>query len=313
MSNPPDRTNAFAGETYTPAVRRAFPQEKSGAENGSGGAEHWERSAAGAVGVGADGEFSPASGVSASAVSTHVLPTGFSHLSLVFRQSPSRIRLIRTTSAEELARAKQEARAAQARAAAKAEEQKRRQQEQAEDQQQAARITEQLNYLQELLNNIGVAVEELQQQHRDSLTELQQAAVELAVVAASWIVGAAIDADIFAVDDLVAQMVAQLHREQPIRIFLNPDDAILLEHLRGSSDVPQFAAAEIEFVPEPELSRGICRAESSRTTLVTDMDDRLAEIRRIWMENLNETQTERRTDDPTGRRFRRFPDRRHTA
>ena len=174
-------------------------------------------------------------------------------------------------------------------------------------------IAEQLNYLQQLLNDIGTSIEELQQQHRESLTELQQTTVELSVAAASWIVGAAIDADMFAVDDLVASMVRHLHKEQPVRIFLNPEDASLLNHLIESSDTSQLAAADMEVAADAELARGNCRVESARTTLVTDLDDRLADIRRIWMENLNETQTERRADDPAGRGFRRFPDRRHTA
>lgn len=174
-------------------------------------------------------------------------------------------------------------------------------------------IAEQLNYLQQLLNDIGMAIDDLQQQHRESLTELQQTTVELSVAAASWIVGAAIDADMFAVDDLVASMVRHLHKEQPVRIFLNPEDVSLLNHLIESSDTSQLAAADVEVAADTALARGNCRVASARTTLVTDLDDRLADIRRIWMENLNETQTERRADDPAGRGFRRFPDRRHTA
>ena len=174
-------------------------------------------------------------------------------------------------------------------------------------------IAEQLNYLQQLLNDIGAAIVELQQQHRETLTEMQQATVELSITAASWIVGAAIDADVFAVDDLVASMVRHLHKEQPVRVFLNPQDATLLNELIDSSEADQLVDSEIEVASDGELTRGNCRVESARTTLVMDLEDRLADIRRIWMENLNETQTERRADDPAGRGFRRFPDRRHTA
>ncbi|HIE96739.1 MAG TPA: hypothetical protein EYG03_20885 [Planctomycetes bacterium] len=174
-------------------------------------------------------------------------------------------------------------------------------------------IAEQLNYLQQLLNDIGAAIEELQQQHRETLTEMQQATVELSITAASWIVGAAIDADVFAVDDLVASMVRHLHKEQPVRIFLNPEDVTLLNDLIENTEAGPLVDSEVELAPDGELTRGNCRVESARTTLVMDLEDRLADIRRIWMENLNETQTERRADDPAGRGFRRFPDRRHTA
>ena len=178
----------------------------------------------------------------------------------------------------------------------------------------AERIQEQLEYLQNLLNDVGRAVEDLQDQHRNTTTEMQETAVELAVVAASWLTRAAIDADEFAVDDLVREMVAHLQHEKPVRIFMNRDDANLLMSLKeSSSDTPEFSNADIEFVTNDELQRGAIRAESDRTTLITDLDGRLAEIRQLWMENLNETQTERRADESTGRKLKRFPDRRHSA
>lgn len=174
-------------------------------------------------------------------------------------------------------------------------------------------LSEQLIYLQQMLNDVGSAIDELQQQHRETLAEMQQATVELAVTAASWVVGAAIDANVFAVDDLVESMLKQLRQEQPVRICLNPQDAELLQQLRDGADADRFSGTDMDIVADSELERGHCRAESARTTLVTDIEDQLADIRRIWMENLDETQIERRADDPAGRGFRRFPDRRHTA
>ena len=116
----------------------------------------------------------------------------------------------------------------------------------AEEPSDTEKIAEQLNYLQQLLNEVGFAIEELQQQHRESLTEMQQATIELSIAAASWIVGAAIDADQFAVDDLVQQMVDRLNTDQPIRVMMNPDDAQLLDLLRSSADAAEFAAANVE-------------------------------------------------------------------
>ena len=175
-------------------------------------------------------------------------------------------------------------------------------------------IQEQLDYLQNLLNDVGRTVEDLKEQHRSTAHELHETAVELAVVAASWLTRVAIDADNFAVDDLVRDMIARLHDEQPVRIRLNRDDANLLMSLKESSaDTPEFSNADVEFIPDDTLQRGVIRAESDRTTLITDLDGRLDDIRQTWMENLNETQTERRADESNGRELRRFPDRRHTA
>ncbi|GAB5440159.1 MAG: hypothetical protein Fues2KO_05080 [Fuerstiella sp.] len=174
-------------------------------------------------------------------------------------------------------------------------------------------LAAQLTALQQLVNEVGIAIEDLQEQHRTTLSELQQVAVELAVVAASWLTGAALERDQFAVDDLVDSMIGELHREQPLQICLNPADAQLLELLRNSPDAAALTAENVEYVTDPKLPRGQVRAESARSILVADMDERLTDIRQNWLENLNDTQTERRADDPHGRAFRRFPERRNSA
>lgn len=214
---------------------------------------------------------------------------------LLFRQSPCAVRLLPSSQQSDPAAHRQSAAEAQASDLA---------------QQQLA---EQLAALQQVVNEVGLAIADLQQQQRTTLGELQQAAVELAVAAASWLTGAALDRDQFAVDELVEQMIKELNREQPLRIYLNPADARLLELLRSSPDAEGLTAGDVEYVTDPELIRGQVRAESSRSILVSDLDERLTDIRQTWLENLNDTQTERRADDPDGRAFRRFPERRNSA
>ena len=62
---------------------------------------------------------------------------------------------------------------------------------------------EELADLRQILANTADLVMELQEQHRRSLSEMQEVAVELATAAASWLVGFAIERGHFAVDDLI--------------------------------------------------------------------------------------------------------------
>ncbi len=170
----------------------------------------------------------------------------------------------------------------------------------------------QLNELRELLGHLEATISDLQQQQRNSLQEMQQAAVELAIGAASWLVSAAIDRNHFAVDELISQAVRALGPEEQIRIHLHPADRKLLTTLLENGKAADFGNG-VRIIENAELKRGTCRAESPALTIVSDWETRLDDIRTTWMESLNEAQVERRADDPDGRGFRRFPDRRETA
>lgn len=168
------------------------------------------------------------------------------------------------------------------------------------------------DHLTGLLSQISEDVLELQNQHRRSMDELQHAAVQLAVAAASWLTGVAISQDQFAVDDLIRKALAQLGADEPVRVRLNPRDHALLNVLL--KETPNVGMLDqISLADDESLSRGSCRIESGRRTLITDVETRLEQIHRTWMENLDATQVERRGDGTGGRTLRRFPERRETA
>jgi flagellar biosynthesis/type III secretory pathway protein FliH len=171
---------------------------------------------------------------------------------------------------------------------------------------------DEMRELLELLTAVAEDVQSVREQQRQSLAEMQTATIELAVAAASWLTGAAIDAGMFAVDDLVRLALEKLEASSPVRVQLNPLDHELLKELsqlQPNADLYE----QLTCVENPALPRGSCRIESGRRTLLSDMETRLEEIRRLWMENLDATQVERREDGGHGRSLRRFPDRRETA
>lgn len=171
---------------------------------------------------------------------------------------------------------------------------------------------EEINRLQQLLADAAEAVQELQTQHRQSLSEMQEVAVELATAAASWLVGCAIDRDMFAVDDLILKALEHLELNQSVRVRLHPADHSLLQTLL-SDPVSRQQLDLVSCMKDETIPRGSVRVESGRRILLTDMHTRLEEIRRTWMEKLDDSQIERRGDGSASRTLRRFPERRETA
>ncbi len=171
---------------------------------------------------------------------------------------------------------------------------------------------EELLRLQQLLADTSEAVVELQAQHRQSLSEMQEVAVELATAAASWLVGVALEKDMFAVDDLILKAFEHLEFSQPVTVRLNPADHNLLQTLL-TDPASRKQLDEVSCVKDTTIARGSVRVESGRRILLTDMHSRLEEIRRLWMEKLDDSQIERRGDGSASGTLRRFPERRETA
>lgn len=171
---------------------------------------------------------------------------------------------------------------------------------------------EELSDLKQLLQNAADEVIELQDQQRRSLNEMQEVAVELAAAAASWLVGVAVDRGQFAIDDLIRKAIHQMEADQPVRVRLNPADHELLTKLMRDSESQQMLE-QISCFDDATLARGTVRVESGRRILVSDMNTRLEDIRRLWMEKLDDSQIERRGDGAASGTLRRFPERRETA
>jgi len=164
----------------------------------------------------------------------------------------------------------------------------------------------------QMLAGLQLAIDDLQQQQRQSLTELQQVAIELATTAASWLTFAAIDRNQFAIDRLISRAIDELDSKSPVRIRVHPEDHRLLVSLQRSGSAT-VGLSGVTIVDDAALSRGSCVAENDSISMVSDLESRLAGVRQEWLESLDDAQTERRTTDASGREIGRVPDRRETA
>ncbi len=162
---------------------------------------------------------------------------------------------------------------------------------------------------------LAVVLERIQEscaQREQSLRELQVVAVELAVAAASHLVGMAIDRGEYAVEAVVGEAIERLGLSKPLTVMLHPEDLELLQ-ARIEAQVPEWVAS-VSLQAESRLQRGDCRIETpGGVGLAAEAGARLADLRRHWIEGLDDAQTERRRDAGSAGPLRRFPDRRETA
>jgi flagellar biosynthesis/type III secretory pathway protein FliH len=164
----------------------------------------------------------------------------------------------------------------------------------------------------ELTMAVQEAVRDLEERRKQSLAELQEVAVDLALTAASRIVGEAIDRDVFAVDQVVADVLGRVASSGPVRVGLHPADLKLLKAKRAES-VLETPGGVIEFFEDSALKRGCCRAVSGSRAVISDWRTHLAEIRASLHEELEHAQAERRGPEAAHQRVKRYPDRRETA
>ena len=158
-----------------------------------------------------------------------------------------------------------------------------------------------------LLEKISQQLEVIDARRTQLLDELRQVAIELAVSAASHLAFCAIQADQFGIEDLIATAIGQIDQSLETTIVLHPDDSALL-HKRSHDAVEKWSDQRASLITDDSLARGACDIRQPGSGhLVTDIGTRLSEIRRHWMEELDDTQVERRETQHHGKQLRRFP------
>lgn len=164
-----------------------------------------------------------------------------------------------------------------------------------------------------LLEQLIDVVQDLKAQQRERLEEMQKVAVEVAVAVASHVLYERIKAGDFAIEELVRRAAKRLESHEAVKVYLHPDDLAALERRTIEGPLLALEGEDVRLIADPGLGRGDCRAETGDVSVVTQLEEYLAEIRRDLLQALPEAQVERRRATPEERGLRRYPDRRHTA
>ena len=185
------------------------------------------------------------------------------------------------------------------------------------DQEKAAKLAEEeqqtLSQLLDAFRTLDEQIGEIEQRRKQSLVEMQQAAIELSVAIASRLLHETIVADELALENIVAEILKPLDSGQAVMLRLHPTDITLLTRRLEGKPPPWQDYNTFQLVGDKTLQRGECRLDSGDIGIVSQIEMQLTEIRQQLLEALDHAQIERRRPQTGDRTLRRFPDRRETA
>lgn len=163
------------------------------------------------------------------------------------------------------------------------------------------------------LGSIRESLVDLEQRRQQSLAEMQQLAVELSVEIAAQVINQQLETNQSLAVGLAERAIARLNAAGETTLLLHPDDAAVVQAAVQESEAMQAEFQNVTIAGHPALPRGACQAESSQFGVRIDPASHLETIRQTLLEQLDDAQTERRTNEAGSRGMRRFPDRRETA
>ncbi len=159
-----------------------------------------------------------------------------------------------------------------------------------------------------LLEQIQLQVQELENNRRRSLRELQQLAVKLSVAIARQVCLREIAEDDHRVESLIAMAVQQLGSNGPLQVHVNPQTHDHLLHGLAA----QWDSNQIQLVANPILGPADLQVHSPDHLLEARFEDQLQQIEQQLLEAIADAEVERRQTGTDGPSLQRFPDRRQS-
>jgi hypothetical protein len=154
---------------------------------------------------------------------------------------------------------------------------------------------------------------EIEGRRQQTLDELQQLSIELAIEVASHVIRREIERDEFPIAHVVSEAIKRMEDCRTVTVRLHPLDLKQIESLHEKAAEQGIAAPQLRLVADPSLTRGTCVADGGDFGLLTTWEQQLSDVQRLLREGLDDAQVERRGDETANSGMRRFPDRRETA
>ena len=150
-----------------------------------------------------------------------------------------------------------------------------------------------------LLCQLNEQVQELEQQRRESVDELQRVAIDLAMFATSQILQREVQANEFPIEKLVQMAVERLGAHQQLVFRLHPQDLQQLQTVLARAEIAWSLPDGVQLVADPSQARGSCFADTGEFGLLSTLEQQLEDLQRSLKEGLEDAQTERRTSGAT--------------
>jgi flagellar biosynthesis/type III secretory pathway protein FliH len=141
--------------------------------------------------------------------------------------------------------------------------------------------------IEDVLGQLGEKIGSLDTNQTARLEQWQRAAVELAMTIATRLLHERIVSGDFPMEAKVRDMIAQLHEDGPVAVYLNPADLDLLRSRRGDQPIAT-GRDEPRLMTDAALRRGECRVEARDSILLSDITRELQEIRDELLRSLSD-------------------------
>lgn len=159
-----------------------------------------------------------------------------------------------------------------------------------------------------LLEQIQLQVQELENNRRRSLREIQQLAIKLSVAIARQVCLREIAEDDHRVESLIATAIQQLGTTGPLQVHVNPVTHDRLLHGLAAS----WDSNQIQLVANPQLGLADLQVHSPDHLLEARFEDQFQQIEQQLLEAIADAEIERRQTGTDGPSLQRFPDRRQS-
>ena len=146
-------------------------------------------------------------------------------------------------------------------------------------------IREQRSAMLSAIQNLHQVTKQTERQIDLMVREMQEATVELACAIASKLIFEEVDSDRFPIANLVHEVISRLDTTAAAVVRLHPDDLALIQQQPMISGTGEDRS--LEFVADPTLNRGDCKAKSGEISVVYQLRRQIDDLRRQLLSTVN--------------------------
>jgi flagellar biosynthesis/type III secretory pathway protein FliH len=145
-------------------------------------------------------------------------------------------------------------------------------------------VREERKAIEQVLAGLRAVVDQLGTRYDALVSEMRQAAVELAAAVAGRVVFDKLQASDFPIEEMVRQAVARLPVAPAVTVYLHSEDLALLRHRLADQSLLPANGPDVRLEADASLQRGGCRAEAGEIHVLADLANQLAELRQhlLW-------------------------------
>lgn len=148
----------------------------------------------------------------------------------------------------------------------------------------AQREREERQAIEQVLEQLRKAADQLVSGYEAMSEEMRQAAIELAIAIVGHVAFEKLQTSEFPIEEMVRQALSHLPAAPSFTVYLHPADLALLQRRLAGKPLLPARETQVRIEADASLRRGGCRAEAGEIHVLADLADQLAGLRQhlLW-------------------------------